>query len=84
MKTINETRIAAIRVIEDVIRLQSNVNKGCFSDAAKLNEQKERLPAIKEWAIKNNQINAINHWFGSAFFGHLQFIASDYATFFNA
>lgn len=84
MKTVNEIRIEAIRVIDKVIILKANVFNGCFSDKAELDIQIKRLEGIKKWAIANDQIQSIRHYFASANFGHnLQFSASEIASFFN-
>jgi hypothetical protein len=84
MKTVNQIRIEALRVIDKVIRLQYNVDNGCSADRAELDAQKNRLAGIKSWAIANDQISDIKHYFASHNFGQpFQFIASNVATYFN-
>lgn len=84
MSNVNEIRIKAIKVIEDVVRLQYNVNNGCYSDMAELSKQKGRLEGIKKWAVENDQIQSVRHFFASNNFGQpFQFIASDLANFFH-
>lgn len=84
MKTINEQRTEAIRVINNIITLKANVSNGCFSDQAQLDKELPRLEAIKNWAIVNNQLPEIKHYFASKNFGqNNQFAASEVATYFN-
>jgi len=84
MKTANEIRTEAIRVINNVITLKTNVFNGCYSDKAVLEVESKRLEAIKNWAIANNQIQEICYYFASKNFGqNNQFAASDLAFFFN-
>ena len=84
MKTVNEIRIDAIRVINNVITLKANVFNGCFSDKAALEVEEKRLAGIKSWAIANDQIQEIRHYFASKNFGqNNQFAASEIATYFN-
>ena len=64
MNTIDKIRIEAIRVIDNVVRLQWNVNNGCFGDAAELDKQKARLDGIKKWANDNGQMQNIMYYFG--------------------
>lgn len=72
-----ETRIAALRVIEKIIVLDSNVKNGCIADRAELEAQLPRLEAIKKWAIENDQLQNIKSWFCDKNFGqHLQFSAT--------
>ena len=83
MKTINEQRVAALRVIDEIIRLRYNVKNGCFSDMADLKKQEARLEGIKTWAIANDELVSVKHYFASNNFGYqFQFIAADLATFF--
>lgn len=83
MKTVSEIRIEALRIIDNVIRLQHNVNYGCSSDEQKLESEKNRLIGIKKWAAENNQIMYIRNYFASHCFGHsLQFIAADLSKMF--
>jgi len=83
MKTNNEIRIAGLRLADEVIRLQYNVNNGCFSDNTELEVKKNRLQGFKKWAEKNNEIIAVKHYFASANFGQpFQFIAQDIAEIF--
>jgi hypothetical protein len=85
MKTINETRIDAIRVINRIITLKSNVFNGCYSDKKELESQLPRLESIKKWAIENNQLQEIKSYLASKNFGQThQFSASEIATFFNS
>ena len=84
MKTTLEIRIEALRVIEKAIILQKNVFEGCEFDEAELELILPRVDKIKAWAIANNQIQEIKSWFCSKKFGyHLQFVASEFALFFN-
>jgi len=81
--TINETRVEALRVIEKVIRLQYNVNNGCFSDTDSLEVQKARLVGIKAWAVSNDQLPELKHFFAANNFGQpFQFIASELSEYF--
>lgn len=83
MKTITEIRIEAIRLIDKIIILQFNVNNGCISDKPELEAQMVRLAKIKTWAVQNNQIEEIRHYFASHFFGHSkQFIAAKLSEYF--
>lgn len=83
MKNLDEIRIKALRLIESTMVLEFNVNAGCFSDRAELEVNKARLQGIKDWAIKNDQIQEIIYWFNNKNFGQQkQFIASEYKTFF--
>ena len=80
----NETRAAAIQVINNIITLKANVANGCFSDQAQLTIEEKRLNGIKAWAIENNQIQEISHYFASKNFGqNNQFAAAKVASFFN-
>jgi hypothetical protein len=84
MKNLNETRIEAIRVINNIITLKANVSNGCYFDKAALEIESKRLEGIKAWAIANNQIPEIRHYFASKNFGqNNQFAASEIASFFN-
>ena len=84
MKTNNEIRIDAIRVLNNIITLKTNVSNGCFSDVAALEIEEKRLVGIKSWAIENNELQAIRQYFASNFFGyHNQFTAVKIAEFFN-
>jgi L-cysteine desulfidase len=84
MKTVNEIRIESIRIINNVITLKANVSNGCFSDKADLEIESKRLEGIKVWAIANDQLQEIRHYFASKNFGqNNQFAASEVASFFN-
>ena len=84
MKTVNETRIEAIRVINNIITLKANVSNGCYADQTELNKQMPRLEGIKNWAIQNDQLQEIKHYFASKNFGqNNQFAATEIATYFN-
>lgn len=84
MKTINETRQQAIKVINNIITLKTNVFNGCFSDKEELEKQMPRLEEIKKWAVENDQLQEIKHYLASKNFGsHCQFSASEIASFFN-
>ena len=84
MKTVNEIRTEAFRVINNVITLKVNVSNGCYSDSAALALEEKRLAGIKAWAIANDQMPEIRHYFASHNFGQLcQFAASEVANFFN-
>lgn len=84
MKTVEEIRAEAFRVINKVITLKVNVNNGCYSDAEALAVEEKRLAAIKTWAAENGQLMTIRNYFACHNFGGLcQFVASDIAKFFN-
>lgn len=81
---LENTRIKALRVIENIIILKTNVFNGCRADEKELNEQLPRLEKIKSWAKENNQLQEIKSWFASKNFGgHLQFSAREIASIFN-
>jgi len=83
MKTTNEIRIAAIRVINNIITLKTNVSAGCLSDKKELESEMTRLVSIKKWAIENDQLQEIKHYFASKTFGqHNQFAAVELSKFF--
>ena len=54
MKTTNEQRMAAIRVINNIITLKTNVFNGCEADEVELEKESKRLEGIKTWAINND------------------------------
>lgn len=84
MKTANEIRMEAIRVINNVITLKANVSNGCYSDRATLAVEEKRLESIKDWAIANDQLPEIRHYMASKNFGQTcQFAAAEVADFFN-
>lgn len=84
MKTVTEIRTEAIRVINTIITLKSNVFNGCNSDRDELTKQMARLDGIKKWAIENNQLPEIKNYFISKNFGqHNQFSAQELSKFFN-
>lgn len=84
MKTIDETRVAALRIIEDAIILKANVFNGCYSDQTALDKIMVRLEAIKKWAIENDQMAHIQHFFAAKCFGHnLQFHAAAISKMFH-
>lgn len=84
MKTINETRVAAFRVIDNIITLKANVFNGCIQDRAELEKQMPRLEAIKAWAIANNELKAIQQYFNKTWGYTLQFAAVEVKSiFFN-
>jgi hypothetical protein len=84
MKTVNETRIAAIRVINNIITLKANVSNGCFADQTELTKEIGRLEGIKNWAIQNDQLQEIKHYFASKNFGqNNQFAAVEISKYFN-
>lgn len=84
MKTINETRIEAIRIINKIITLKANVMNGCYSDKAELAIEEKRLTSIKEWAIANEQIQEIRHYLISKNFGQTcQFAATEISAYFH-
>jgi len=83
MKTTNEQRVSALRVIDKILILQYNVKNGCASDREELEKQEARLAGIKAWAIANDELVSIKHYFASNNFGYeLQFLAADLATYF--
>lgn len=83
MKTINEIRIEAIRIINKAITLKANVNNGCISDQDELDVVMVRLENIRKWAVENDQIQEIRHYFASKNFGqNAQFAASEIAKMF--
>jgi hypothetical protein len=84
MKNVNEERIEAIRLINKVVVLKANVSHGCVSDKKELSIQMLKLADVKTWAIENNQIPELRHYFASHNFGQTcQFAASEIATYFN-
>ena len=84
MENLNEIRLKAIRVINSIITLKANVANGCFSDQTELDKQMSRLEGIKNWAIQNDQLQEIKHYFASKNFGqNNQFAASEIASYFN-
>ena len=84
MKTINETRIEAIRVINNIITLKANVSNGCFADQTELTKEMSRIEGIKNWAIQNDQLQEIKHYFASKNFGqNNQFAAVEISKYFN-
>ena len=83
MKTTEEIRTAAFRVINNVITLKANVFNGCYSDKAALEVETKRLEGIKAWAIANDQMTTIRSYFASKNFGqNKQFAAAEVSTFF--
>jgi hypothetical protein len=83
MKTLNETRTEAIRVINTIITLKANVSNGCYSDQTELDKQMPRLEGIKNWAIENDQMQEIKHYFASKNFGqNNQFAATEISLYF--
>lgn len=85
MKTIAEQRVAAIRVINNIITLKTNVFNGCEADELELEEQSKRLEGIKNWAISNNQLPEIKNYFNSHNFGQRnQFAAAELSSYFNS
>jgi hypothetical protein len=83
MKTLNETRLEAIRVINIIITLKANVSNGCYSDQTELDKQIPRLEGIKNWAIENDQMQEIKHYFASKNFGqNNQFAATEISLYF--
>ena len=83
MKTLNETRTEAIRVIDTIITLKANVSNGCYSDQTELDQQMPRLESIKNWAIENDQMQEIKHYFASKNFGqNNQFAATEISLYF--
>jgi hypothetical protein len=85
MKTTNEQRMAAIRVINNIITLKTNVFNGCEADKLEFEKESKRLEGIKTWAINNNQLQEIKSYFAAKNFGgHNQFAAAEIASFFNA
>jgi hypothetical protein len=83
MKDLDLIRIKGLRMIEKIVVLQFNVNCGCYSDKEELAEQKARLDGFKKWAVENNQLQNVQHFFCDNNFGQqLQFIAADLSKFF--
>ena len=79
-----EIRLKAITIIDTIITLKTNVRNGCYSDSRELESNMLRLEGIKTWAIENDQIAEIKHYFASKNFGHTkQFAASELAIYFN-
>ena len=78
MKTTDEIRIKALRVIEKVITLKANVFNGNYRDQAELDIEFARLENIKKWCIENDQMHIIINYFNSHNFGrNNQFAASE-------
>lgn len=83
MKTTDQIRLSAISIINDVITLKANVANGCYSDQSELNNKMSRLQGIKTWAIQNDQLKTIQHYFAAHNFGsNNQFASSEISTFF--
>lgn len=84
MKDLENTRKAAIQLINKIITLKTNVASGCPSSREELTIELPRLEKIKIWATKNNQLQEIKHYFTAKTFGQkFQFAASEVATYFH-
>lgn len=78
-----EIRLKAINLIDDIITLKANVVDGCYSDKAELDQKMTRLEGIKNWAVENNELHNIKHYFASHNFGQAkQFAASEISNLF--
>lgn len=62
MKTTEQIRIDAIRVIKNIITLKMNVSNGCPSSRNELAIELPRIKKIKNWAIANNELSTICLW----------------------
>ena len=62
MKTTDEIRLDAIRVIKNIITLKMNVANGCPSSRTELAIELPRIEKIKNWAITNNELSTIALW----------------------
>lgn len=83
MKTVTEIRMSAIKVINNIITLKTNVKNGCPSSYQELEVQMKRLPQIKQWAIDNDQLQEIRSYFDHKTWGRTnQFSAREIANFF--
>ena len=82
--TTQEIHSAAIRLINETITLGANVTNGCTTDYPKYKSNLERMEAIKTWAIANDKLQDIRHYFASKNFGqNNQFSARTIASIFN-
>ena len=83
MKTVTEIRLSAIKVINNIITLKTNVKNGSPVAKAELDIQILRLPQIKQWAIDNNQLQEIRSYFDHKTWGMTnQFSAREVADYF--
>lgn len=84
MKNLESTRKSAIQLINKIITLKTNVANGCPSSREELTVELPRLEQIKKWAVDNNQLQEIKHYFAAKTFGQTyQFAASEVATYFH-
>lgn len=84
MTTINETRMQAISVINNIIVLKTNVANMCPTSREELAIELPRLDEIKAWAEANDQMQEIRLYLVQKTFGqHLQFAANEVSTFFH-
>lgn len=85
LNKIDEIRIKGLQLINQTITLKYNVDEGCEEDQEQLDINMKRLEGFKKWAAENNQSMYIKHYFGANNFGQSrQFIAFDFAQFFNS
>jgi len=84
INTQDKVMTEVFNVINKIVTLTYNVEEGCEADEDELDEQMERIPAIKEWAEKNNKIQTIRNFFISKSWGQeVKFIAFDISKMFN-
>jgi len=82
--TTQEIYIKGIRLIEETCILAANVKNGCYSDQQALDANMARMEGLKLWAIANDKIQEIRHFFAANNFGYnQQFVAANLSTMFN-
>jgi len=83
MKTVTEIRMSAIRVINNIVTLKTNLKNGCPTAQEQLEVEIKRLPQIKQWAIENDQLQEIRSYFDHKTWGMTnQFSAREVADYF--
>lgn len=84
MKNLNETRLAAIQVINKIVVLKTNVANMCPTSREELAIELPRLESIKKWATENDQLQDIKHYLISKTWGQTyQFAAREVSKLFN-
>jgi hypothetical protein len=83
MKTVTEIRMSAIRVINNIVTLKTNLKNGSPTAQQQLEVEIKRLPQIKQWAIENDQLQEIRSYFDHKTWGMTnQFSAREVADYF--
>ena len=78
-----EIYTAAIRLINETVTLGANVSDGCTTDYPQYKANLARLEGVKNWAISNDKIQDIRHYFASHNFGQTaQFSATEISKLF--